>query len=168
MSLSDSTSSPLPRPVSKPWGCELSGDRRSYTFRVAQDGHDEQQQLVLYTLCLGPEARDEFHTVELTTWDGDRRDWLPIATLKPSVLPTIVLNGMEVTPPVTFRLRTGSGPAYVSGMRVPMFELSSEEEDEEEEEEETPERPRRDSRAPQNGAAKGRGASRGRKAAPKN
>ncbi|XP_023802668.1 nucleoplasmin-like, partial [Cyanistes caeruleus] len=98
------------------------------------------------------------------------------------------LAGVELTPPVTFRLRSGSGPVYVSGQHVSLTNFSSEDE-EEEVVEETPEKPPKASSARKGGAAKkrklekedelnslaredplppkGRGAGRGRKAAPK-
>ncbi|KAM4756122.1 nucleoplasmin-2 isoform 2-T2 [Cyanocitta cristata] len=192
MSLTDSTDSRSEKPVSILWGCELSSGRSSYTFQVPEEWHCEQQ-LVLRTICLGETARDEFHVVEVVAEDGDSRTPVPLATLKPSVLPTATLAGLELTPPVTFCLRAGSGPVYVSGQHVSMPTLSSDEEDEEEEEEEeeeaaeeTPKKPPKGSSARKGSAAKkrklekedelnslapedplpskGRGAGRGRKA----
>ncbi|XP_062366689.1 nucleoplasmin-2 [Cinclus cinclus] len=188
MSFSDSSDE---RPVSILWGCELSSARSSYTFQVPEDWNCEQQ-LVLRTICLGETARDEFHVVEVVTEDGDNRTPVPLATLKPSVLPMATLAGVELNPPVTFRLRTGSGPVYVSGQHVSMMMLSSDEEEEEEEEamEEVPKNPPKGSRAQKGSTAKkrklekedelrsslapeaplpskGRGAGRGKKTAPK-
>ncbi|RLV62023.1 hypothetical protein DV515_00019764, partial [Chloebia gouldiae] len=117
MSFTDSTDSGSDRPVSVLWGCELSGARSSCTFRVTEDWRCEQQ-LVLRTACLGESARDEFHVLEVVTEDGDDRAPVPLATLKPSVLPSTSLAGVELNPPVTFRLRAGSGPLYVSGQHV--------------------------------------------------
>ncbi|KAL2296310.1 hypothetical protein Nmel_018611 [Mimus melanotis] len=117
MSFTDSSDSRDERPVSILWGCELSSARSSYTFQVPEDWHCEQQ-LVLRTICLGETARDEFHVVEVVTEDSDSRAPVPLATLKPSVLPTATLAGVELNPPVTFRLRAGSGPVYVSGQHV--------------------------------------------------
>ncbi|XP_041880684.1 nucleoplasmin-2 isoform X1 [Corvus hawaiiensis] len=161
MSLTDSTDSRSEKPVSILWGCELSSGRSSYTFQVPEEWHCEQQ-LVLRTICLGETARDEFHVVEVVAEDGDSRTPVPLATLKPSVLPTAMLAGLELTPPVTFHLRAGSGPVYVSGQHVSMLTLSSDEEDEEEEEEEeeaaeeTPKKPPKGSSARKGSAAKKR------------
>ncbi|XP_041576441.2 nucleoplasmin-2 [Taeniopygia guttata] len=193
MSFTDSTDSGSDRPVSVLWGCELSAARSCCTFRAPEDWRCEQQ-LVLRTVCLGEAARDEFHVLEVLPEDGENRTPVPLATLRPSVLPSTSLAGVELTPPVTFRLRAGSGPLFVSGQHVSLMDLSSEEDeddDEEEEEaaEETPKKPPKGSGAPRGGAAKkrkrekeeelnslapegpppakGRGAGRGRKAAPK-
>ncbi|XP_059726396.1 nucleoplasmin-2 [Haemorhous mexicanus] len=190
MSFTDSTDSGSDRPMSVLWGCELSSARSSCTFRVTEDWSCEQQ-LVLRTACLGEAARDEFHVLEVVAEDGDSRAPVPLATLKPSVLPSASLAGVELTPPVTFHLRAGSGPLYVSGQHVSIMDLTSDEEEEEEEEaaEETPKKPTKGSGAQKGSTAKkrkrekeeepnslapaapppakGRGAGRGRKAAAK-
>ncbi|XP_035751945.1 LOW QUALITY PROTEIN: nucleoplasmin-2 [Egretta garzetta] len=138
MSLTDSTDidSKSEKPVSVIWGCELSSERDSYTFQVLEEWECEQQ-LALRTICLGEMARDEFHVVEMVPADeGTTHTPVPLATLKPSVLPMAPLVGVELTPPVTFRLRAGSGPLYISGQYVSTVpNLSWDEEDEEEEEE---------------------------------
>lgn len=95
-------------------------------------------------ICLGEMARDEFHVVEIVLAEGGPRSPVPLATLKPSVLPMVsaqgwglpwgggaatggcyhlplfqaTLMGVELTPPVTFHLRAGSGPVYISGQHV--------------------------------------------------
>ncbi|KAM6113213.1 nucleoplasmin-2 [Phoenicopterus ruber ruber] len=197
MSLTDSVDidSKSEKPVSLIWGCELSSERDSYTFQVPEDWQCEQQ-LALRTICLGETARDEFHMVEIVpAEEGDAHAPVPLATLKPSVLPMATLVGVELTPPVTFRLRAGSGPVYISGQHVSMMPNLSwdeeEEEDAEEEEaaEESPEKPPKGQAAKKGSAAKkrrlekedelnnvfpedplpskGRGAGRGRKAAAK-
>eukprot|EP00075_Anas_platyrhynchos_P010030 XP_027299283.1 nucleoplasmin-2 isoform X7 [Anas platyrhynchos] len=52
-------------------------------------------------------------------------------------LRTATLGGVELTPPITFRLRAGSGPIYISGQHISLMpDLSWEEEEEEEEEDE--------------------------------
>ncbi|XP_063276142.1 nucleoplasmin-2 isoform X2 [Prinia subflava] len=106
----------LPLPVL--WGCELSAARRSYTFRVPEEWQYEHK-LLLCTVCLGANARDECHLLELVPEDGDSRAPVLLATLKPSVTPTVSLFGMELSPPVTFRLRAGSGPLCISGQLKP-------------------------------------------------
>lgn len=81
--------------------------------------------------------------VEVTE-EGESRTPVPLATLKPSVLPTVsareglggccppwgaagadstplfqaALVGVELSPPVTFHLRAGSGPVFISGQHV--------------------------------------------------
>ncbi|XP_036252642.1 nucleoplasmin-like isoform X2 [Molothrus ater] len=192
MSFTDSTDSGSDRPVSVLWGCELSSARSSCTFRVTEDWSCEQQ-LVLRTVCLGEAARDEFHVLEVVAEDGDSCAPVPLATLKPSVLPMASLAGVELSPPVTFRLRAGSGPLFVSGQHVSIMDLSSDEDEDEEEEEEAaeeaPKKPPKGSGAQKGGTAKkrkrekeeepnslapahpppakGRGAGRGRKGAAK-
>ncbi|XP_063031186.1 nucleoplasmin-2 isoform X1 [Melospiza melodia melodia] len=195
MSFTDSTDSGSDRPVSVLWGCELTSARSSCTFQVSEDWNCEQQ-LVLRTVCLGEAARDEFHVLEVVAEGGEGRAPLPLATLKPSVLPMASLAGVELSPPVTLRLRTGSGPLFVSGQHVSIMDLSSDEDydDEEEEEEEAavqaPKKPPKGSGAqkgrttkkrkwekeeeprnslvpPRASPAKGRGAGRGRKRAAK-
>uniref|UniRef100_A0A8B9Z2V1 Nucleophosmin/nucleoplasmin 2 n=1 Tax=Buteo japonicus TaxID=224669 RepID=A0A8B9Z2V1_9AVES len=105
--------------TSLPAGCELSSERDSYTFQVPEEWQCEQQ-LALRTICLGEMARDEFHVVEIVLAEGGARSPVPLATLKPSVLPMVsaTLMGVELTPPVTFHLRAGSGPVYISGQHV--------------------------------------------------
>ncbi|MGH0143314.1 UNVERIFIED_CONTAM: hypothetical protein FKN15_026790, partial [Acipenser sinensis] len=85
-------------------------------------------------ICLGAEAADEFHTVEIEglNYEGTMIK-VQLAVLKPSVIPTISLGGFEITPPVTFRLKSGSGPVFISGQH---FISAKEEEDDGEEEEE--------------------------------
>ncbi|XP_075300904.1 nucleoplasmin-2 [Opisthocomus hoazin] len=157
MSLTDSTDSKSEKPVSLIWGCELSSERDSYTFQVPEEWQCEQQ-LALRTICLGEAARDEFHVVEIVpAEEGDARAPVPLATLKPSVLPMATLVGVELTPPVTFHLRAGSGPVYISGQHVSMMpNLSWDEEEEEEEGDAEEEEPAEDSpeKLPKGQAAK--------------
>uniref|UniRef100_A0A8C8ABZ1 Nucleophosmin/nucleoplasmin 2 n=1 Tax=Otus sunia TaxID=257818 RepID=A0A8C8ABZ1_9STRI len=155
MSLTDST------------GCELSSERDSYTFQVPEEWQCEQQ-LALWTVCLGETARDEFHVVEIVPGEeGDARAPVPLATLKPSVLPMVsaTLVGVELTPPATFHLRAGSGPVYISGQHISskywvMPNLSWDEEEEEEDAEdeepaeESPEKPPKGQAAKKGSAAK--------------
>ncbi|KAM6106755.1 LOW QUALITY PROTEIN: nucleoplasmin-2 [Pterocles gutturalis] len=162
MSLTDSVGSKSEKPVSLIWGCELSSTWDSYTFQVPEEWQCEQQ-LALRTICLGETARDEFHVVEMVAAEeGDARAPVPLATLKPSVLPMATLAGVELTPPVTFRLRAGSGPVYISGQHVSMMpNLSWEEEEEEDAEEEeakeeSPEKSPKGQAAKKGGAAKKR------------
>ncbi|NXI47877.1 NPM protein, partial [Galbula dea] len=126
-------------------GCELNSEQDSYTFQVSEEWQCEQQ-LALRTVCLGETAKDEFHMVEiLPAEEGEAHAPVPLVTLKPSVLPMATLVGVDLTPPVTFHLRAGSGPIYISGQHISMvpnlsFEEEEEEEEEDAEEEETAEK----------------------------
>ncbi|XP_036605883.1 nucleoplasmin-2 [Trichosurus vulpecula] len=99
------------------WGCELNWDNRSYTFDPLEDdktGH----KLMLNVICIGEKNNNDVNVVEIVPppdEDGRERRALPIATLKLSVLPMANISGMELTPPITFHLRSGSGPVYISG-----------------------------------------------------
>ncbi|XP_039554304.1 nucleoplasmin-2 [Passer montanus] len=182
MSFTDSTDSGSDRPVSVLWGCELSSARSSCTFRVTEDWHCEQQ-LVLRTGSGGCSCPGEGSGGAPVP--GGCQELCPPA-------PQASLAGVELTPPVTFRLRAGSGPLFVSGQHVSIMDLTSDEEDEEEEEEaaeEAPKKPPKGSGAQKGSTAKkrkrekeeepnslapagpppakGRGAGRGRKAAAK-
>nr|XP_013811234.1 PREDICTED: nucleoplasmin-2 [Apteryx mantelli mantelli] len=92
MSLTDSIDidSKSEKPMSLIWGCELSSEKDSYTFQVPDEWQYEQQ-LALRTICLGEKARDEFHVVEIVpAEDGEGPHApIPLATLKPSVLPMV-------------------------------------------------------------------------------
>ncbi|KAJ0049731.1 hypothetical protein NL108_000586, partial [Boleophthalmus pectinirostris] len=109
-------------------------------------------------VCLGADAEDKFHMVEVEglTFDG-KTTTVPLAALKPSVLPSVCqksychkqfmtvfltltiaffftqvsLGGFEITPPVTFRLQSGSGPVYISGQHFVGVKESDDEDEEE-------------------------------------
>ncbi|XP_078521643.1 nucleoplasmin-like [Lissotriton helveticus] len=79
-------------------------------------------------VCMGEKAKDELHIIEILPKEDEQgAKPVPIASLKPSILPMATLVGWELTPPVTFRLKSGSGPVYISGQHI-----ASEEEAEEE------------------------------------
>ncbi|XP_034508420.1 nucleophosmin [Ambystoma mexicanum] len=119
------------RPQNFLFGCELKADKREFRFRGDDD--DNEHQLSLRTVSLGSGAKDELNIVEA---EGMSYDGKPIkiilASLKPSVQPTVSLGGFEITPPVTLRLKSGSGPIYISGQHLVALDedLESEEEDE--------------------------------------
>uniref|UniRef100_UPI00358F57D3 nucleophosmin-like n=1 Tax=Myxine glutinosa TaxID=7769 RepID=UPI00358F57D3 len=72
--------------------------------------------LVLHSVCLGGDASDEMHSVEVQSLDSQGRNVVAtIATLKPSVQLSVPLLGLNVKPPVTLKLKAGSGPIYISG-----------------------------------------------------
>ncbi|KAM5170703.1 nucleoplasmin-2 [Mantella aurantiaca] len=143
-----SNTSKLEKPVSLIWGCELSDQNKTFVFKVSVEDQSEHQ-LSLRTICLGNNAKDEFHIIEIVPQEveGSNAKPVPIATLKPSILPMATMVGIELTPPVTFNLKSGSGPVYISGQHVALEEDCSwaedegEEEVEEEEEEDSPPKP---------------------------
>ncbi|KAM9329284.1 nucleophosmin-like [Gastrophryne carolinensis] len=132
----DMDSMPQLRPQNFLFGCELKADKKEYSFKVDDDENDHQ--LSLRTVNFGAAAKDELHIVEA---EGMNYQAKPIkvvlASLKPSVQPTVSLGGFEITPPLTLRLKTGSRPVYVSGQHLIALEglESSDEQDEEEDEE---------------------------------
>ncbi|XP_072291032.1 nucleophosmin 1b [Eucyclogobius newberryi] len=103
------------RPQMFLFGCTLTSAKREHKVEVDEDDETEQQ-LSLKAVCLGADAEDKFHMVEVEglTFDG-KTTRVPLTALKPSVLPSVALGGFEITPPVTFRLQSGSGPVYISG-----------------------------------------------------
>ncbi|XDV54719.1 hypothetical protein PO909_022949 [Leuciscus waleckii] len=123
------------KPLSTLWGCELNESNKEESFKTDDTNH--QHQLALRTMCLGHTAKDEFNIVELITGEGNNSaKAVPIATLHAKSMPTVNLSGLDLHPPVTFRLKHGSGPVYVGAEHVALEEYSDEELDEEMEEEE--------------------------------
>ncbi|XP_039975987.1 nucleophosmin 1b [Xiphias gladius] len=122
--------SDLSRPQMYLFGCTLKSEKRE--FKVDVDDDDTEQQLSLKAVCLGAEAEDKFHMVEVEglTYDG-KTTKVPLVVLKPSVLPSMSLGGFEITPPVTFRLQSGSGPVHISGQHFVSVKDSEDEEEEE-------------------------------------
>ncbi|XP_075961385.1 nucleophosmin 1b isoform X2 [Anarhichas minor] len=121
--------SDLSRPQMYLFGCTLKSDKRE--FKIDVDDDDTEQQLSLKAVCLGAEAEDKFHMVEIEglTYDG-KSTKVPLVVLKPSVLPSMSLGGFEITPPVTFRLQSGSGPVHISGQHFVSVKDSDDEEEE--------------------------------------
>ncbi|XP_061747927.1 nucleophosmin 1b isoform X3 [Nerophis ophidion] len=117
------------RPQMFLFGCTLRGDKREYKVEVDED--ETEQQLSLKAACLGAEAEDKFHMVEVEalTYDG-KSSKVPLVVLKPSVLPSMTLGGFEITPPVTLRLLSGSGPVHISGQHFVSVKDSDDEEEE--------------------------------------
>ncbi|KAL0974281.1 hypothetical protein UPYG_G00218180 [Umbra pygmaea] len=117
------------RPQMYLFGCALKSDKKEFKVEVEDD--DADHQLSLKAVCLGADAEDTFHTVEIegVTYDG-KTTKIPLAVLKPSVLPSMSLGGFEITPPVTFRLQSGCGPVYISGQHFVSVKDSEDEEEE--------------------------------------
>ncbi|XP_047407491.1 nucleoplasmin-2 isoform X1 [Sciurus carolinensis] len=137
-----STAEKAPRNVL--WGGELNQEKRTCTFRP-QVERKENCRLLLSAICLGEKAKEEVNRVEILP-SGNQEDKktqpITIASLKASVLPMVTMTGVELSPPVTFQLRAGSGPVFLSGQEyyetsdLPWEEEEEEEGEEEEEEEE--------------------------------
>ncbi|RVE67635.1 hypothetical protein OJAV_G00105230 [Oryzias javanicus] len=110
------------------FGCTLTS--RQQEFKVGVENDAAEQQLSLRGACLGAEAEDQLHLVEVEglTYDA-KTTQVPLVVLKPSVMPSMNLGGFEITPPVTFRLRSGSGPVHINGQHF-VSEKDSEEEEE--------------------------------------
>ncbi|ROL54072.1 Nucleoplasmin [Anabarilius grahami] len=126
------------KPLSTLWGCELNDSNKEESFKTDDTNH--QHQLALRTMCLGHTAKDEFNIVELVTGEGNSSaKAVPIATLHAKSMPTVNLSGLDLHPPVTFRLKHGSGPVYVGAEHVALEEYSDEEELDEEMDEEVEE-----------------------------
>ncbi|XP_068120927.1 nucleoplasmin-like protein NO29, partial [Hyperolius riggenbachi] len=100
------------------FGCELSGKTSHYTFQV--DEEDEyEHNLSLCTISLGEGAKDEYNIVEVTALDYNEEEiTVPIATLKLSCLTMVNVDSFMIQPPVTFRLKSGSGPVILSGQVI--------------------------------------------------
>ncbi|XP_028852290.1 nucleoplasmin-2a [Denticeps clupeoides] len=109
------------------WGCELSASRRTSVFQVEDDLMENQ--FFVKTICLSAEATDEMHVVAV--WDGIVGvKPIPIATLRHS-MPMVSFPGLELMPPITFELTSGSGPVFISGQHVTLgLEIAEEAEEE--------------------------------------
>ncbi|XP_067879363.1 nucleoplasmin-like [Heterodontus francisci] len=146
MTSNKSNTSKSDRPVAVLWSCELNAEQTTQKFEITDDELCEHQ-LALKTICLGIGAKDELNIVEIVPEDEGVP--VPIATLQLSILPMTIISGIELTPPVTFRLKSGSGPVYITGQNMVLEDYSwgeegmeeEEQEEEEEEEEETPPKP---------------------------
>ncbi|XP_029459761.1 nucleoplasmin-like isoform X2 [Rhinatrema bivittatum] len=114
------------------WGCELNKSTKTTTFQPEDDYREHL--LSLRTICLGSEAKDELNVVAVQSSNVPQGKVVPIASLQPSILPMINMNGLELIPPVTFILKSGSGPVYISGQHLALEEDLDEEEPETEEE----------------------------------
>ncbi|XP_052616055.1 LOW QUALITY PROTEIN: nucleoplasmin-3 [Peromyscus californicus insignis] len=133
----------VPAPVTMDsffFGCELSGHTRSFTFKVEEED-DTEHVLALNMLCLTEGAKDECNVVEVVARDHDNQEIaVPVANLRLSCQPMLSLDDFQLQPPVTFRLKSGSGPVRITGrhrivcINNDLSEEESEDEDSEEEE----------------------------------
>ncbi|XP_055498542.1 nucleophosmin-like [Leucoraja erinacea] len=109
------------------FGCELKLSQKEFKMDVADDS--AEHQLSLRTVCLGADASDDLHLVEAEGLNFEGKNTkITLAALKLSVQPTVSLGGFEIEPPVTFRLKSGTGPVYISGQHL-IADFESEEED---------------------------------------
>ncbi|XP_030055491.1 nucleoplasmin [Microcaecilia unicolor] len=114
------------------WGCELNKSTKTSTFEPEDDVREHL--LSLQAICLGAEAKDELNVVAVQSSNASQGKAVPIASLQISILPMVNMNGLELIPPVTFTLKAGSGPVYISGQHLALEEDLDEEESEKEEE----------------------------------
>ncbi|XP_036293851.1 nucleoplasmin-3 isoform X2 [Pipistrellus kuhlii] len=97
------------------FGCELSGHTRSFTFKVEEED-DAEHVLALTMLCLTEGAKDECNVVEVVARNHDHQEIaVPVANLRLSCQPMLSLDDFQLQPPVTFRLKSGSGPVQITG-----------------------------------------------------
>uniref|UniRef100_A0A2K5XRS7 Nucleophosmin n=1 Tax=Mandrillus leucophaeus TaxID=9568 RepID=A0A2K5XRS7_MANLE len=111
--LMDRDMSPL-RPQNYLFSCELKADKDDH-FKV--DNDENEHQLSLRTVSLGPGAKDELQIIEAEAMNYE----VTLATLKI----------FEITHPVVLQLKCGSGPVYMSGQHLVAVVEDAESEDEE-------------------------------------
>ncbi|KAK6474744.1 nucleophosmin-like [Huso huso] len=124
------------RPQNFLFACELKAAKE---FKFNPDENGSEHQLSLRTVCVDGSTKDELHVVEVEGLNAEGEQIkATLAALKPSVHPTVSLGGFEITPPVVFRLKKGSGPIHISGQHLVALDndMSSDEDDEDEDEEE--------------------------------
>uniref|UniRef100_A0A2K6FI78 Nucleoplasmin-2 n=1 Tax=Propithecus coquereli TaxID=379532 RepID=A0A2K6FI78_PROCO len=117
MNLSSTSSTAEKTVTTVLWGCELSQEKRTWTFKPQLEGKPDCK-LLLHTICLGEKAKEELNRVEilpLSNLEDKKAQPVTIASLQASVLPMVTMMRFELSPPVTFQLRAGSGPVFLSG-----------------------------------------------------
>lgn len=104
------------------FSCELSSQVPFYTFQGDED-EDVEHYLDIRTVCLGNGAKEESNVVEVTALNHrGKKVSVPVANLHVSCLPMVSMGEFEVKAPVTFRLKSGTGPVCVSGLHLIAFE----------------------------------------------
>ncbi|TSO88124.1 Nucleoplasmin [Bagarius yarrelli] len=76
------------------------------------------------------QASDELHVVAVSDGVGESKP-VPIATLR-HCMPTVSFPALELIPPVTFNLRSGKGPVFISAQHITLNPTDNPEEEEEE------------------------------------
>uniref|UniRef100_A0A8C8R8T5 Nucleoplasmin-3 n=1 Tax=Pelusios castaneus TaxID=367368 RepID=A0A8C8R8T5_9SAUR len=118
------------------FGCELTAGARSYTFQVDEDD-DSEHVLALSMVCLTDGAKDECNVVEVVGRDRQHQEIaVPVANLKLSCQPVLSLGDFRLQVPVTFHLKSGSGPVCLTGRHQILHRRALSEDEESEEEEE--------------------------------
>ncbi|KAG5195966.1 hypothetical protein JEQ12_011602 [Ovis aries] len=81
-----------------------------------EEEDDAEHVLALTMLCLTEGAKDECNVVEVVARNHDHQEIaVPVANLKLSCQPMLSLDDFQLQPPVTFRLKSGSGPVRITG-----------------------------------------------------
>uniref|UniRef100_A0A8C0KMM0 Nucleoplasmin core domain-containing protein n=1 Tax=Canis lupus dingo TaxID=286419 RepID=A0A8C0KMM0_CANLU len=151
--LYETTSSPTEKGAAAVlWDCELNQEKRTWTVKPQKEGKQDSK-LLLSTICLGEKAKEEMNLVEIlppASPEDKQAKPITIASLQASVLPMVVVMGLELSPPVTFQLRAGSGPVFLGGQEcyIDTADVSWEEEEDPEEEEEEEEESHSDEETP--------------------
>ncbi|KAM6431694.1 nucleoplasmin-like isoform 1-T2 [Liasis olivaceus] len=99
------------------WGCELNDT----TPRCEVKEEDDLLEHLVYlrTVTLGEDADDETHVLAVESRNmASVPEPVPIVSLKHSVLPMVCLDGFELLPPVSFFLKSGTGPIYLNGQHL--------------------------------------------------
>ena len=110
------------------WGCELNDRTRKCV--VEEDDDLLEHFICLRTVSLGEDAADESHVVAVESKNmAAVLKPVTIASLCHSILPMVSLDGLELIPPVTFFLKSGTGPVYLNGHHLILDEDSSYSED---------------------------------------
>ncbi|KAK2840744.1 hypothetical protein Q7C36_012323 [Tachysurus vachellii] len=129
--LSDITSSSsISDKVCVHWGCELSSSQTAAVFEAEDDLLENQ--FFIKTICLSAQASDELHVVAVSDGVGESKP-VPIATLR-HCMPMVSFPALELMPPVTFNLCSGTGPVFISAQHITLNPTENTEEEEEEEE----------------------------------
>ncbi|KAL2086688.1 hypothetical protein ACEWY4_017747 [Coilia grayii] len=116
------------------YGCELTSGKE---VRFAPEEDDVEHQLSIRMVCVDPSTKDDLHLVEVEGVGSEgNKVTAVLAALKPSTTPSVCVGGFEISPPVVFRLKSGTGPVHISGQHLVMMPSFDDEEMEEEEEEE--------------------------------
>ncbi|XP_036403380.1 nucleoplasmin-3 [Megalops cyprinoides] len=133
--LSECSSAGRSRLESCVFSCELSSKVPFYTYQRDEDD-DGEHFIELRTICLAEGAKEESNVVEVTAMNHQgKMVSVPVAHLHASCLPMVSLGEFELKTPVTFRLKSGTGPVTVNGLHLTAYENDSESGTSEDEEE---------------------------------
>ncbi|KAH0623178.1 hypothetical protein JD844_031218 [Phrynosoma platyrhinos] len=123
LSLSSRSFSTDEKPVVVLWGCELNDTIRKCIVEVDDDLLEHL--VYLKTVSLGEDADDKPHVVAVESKNmASSLKPVPLVSLRHSVLPMTCLDGFEFIPPVTFILKSGTGPVYLHGEHLILEDVS--------------------------------------------